>query len=150
MENEKQSINLEDRPGRRNTDIKHYDRVHSWLRYHYKKTGKCESETCEGKSKNTQFALKIGRDYEKDRSAYIELCVSCHVKYDDTESARLKKVASSNYLKRNHCARGHEYTTENTYMRKGKYRICRSCERTYVRKTRAKKDSALEAALTDE
>lgn len=38
-----------------------------------------------------------------------------------------------------HCKRGHEFTTENTYLwtdRRGRTgRICRTCRREYVRKT---------------
>lgn len=28
---------------------------------------------------------------------------------------------------RTHCVNGHEYTPENTYMRRGKWRTCRAC-----------------------
>ena len=32
-----------------------------------------------------------------------------------------------------HCPRGHEYTPENTYIRRGKHRQCRACDRIRAR-----------------
>lgn len=35
-----------------------------------------------------------------------------------------------------HCKRGHEFTTENTYMRRGKWRECRKCQYDRLKQSR--------------
>lgn len=70
-------------------DLKHYDKVHQWLRRNFIKTGKCE--VC-GQCRRTDWALKKGTEYEKDRNNFVELCRPCHVKYDFTEETREKQA----------------------------------------------------------
>ena len=55
-----------------------YNTIHRWLRKHFPKTGRCEH--C-GLDKKTDWANRSG-DYRRDRDDYLELCRSCHVKYD--------------------------------------------------------------------
>ena len=36
-----------------------------------------------------------------------------------------------------HCKRGHEFTAENTYVQKGRFRACRECAITRARRAKA-------------
>lgn len=71
-----------------------YDKIHQWLKYHGNKKGICLH--C-GLKKKTQYALKKGETYTKDFNAFIELCVSCHRRYDITEKEldRIRKIGLS-------------------------------------------------------
>ena len=40
---------------------------------------------------------------------------------------------SARNLKKTHCAQGHEYTKENTYIRYDGRRVCRVCQRKWMR-----------------
>ncbi len=61
---------------------KEYVNIHLWLRKEYGKANKCEMESCDEKSKRFSWALKRGKKYEKKRNNFIQLCHSCHKKYD--------------------------------------------------------------------
>ena len=67
-----------------------YSTVHLWLRDHYKKKGICEHCL---KEKITEWA-NIEGNYTRNREDYLELCRSCHKKYDMTEE-RKKKISKS-------------------------------------------------------
>lgn len=69
----------------KNIDINKYGRIHYWLRRNFGNASKCENLNCEGKSKNFQWALIDGCEYEFVRENFHQLCVSCHAKYDTTE-----------------------------------------------------------------
>lgn len=71
-------------------DRKTYARVHHWLRTNYGSANKCESEACEHKSTNYEWALKTGYEYVEKRENFLMLCVPCHRKYDVTELTRIK------------------------------------------------------------
>ena len=43
---------------------------------------------CASKSKTFQWALKKGKDYEKNVDNFLQLCSSCHKKYDITDETR--------------------------------------------------------------
>lgn len=57
-----------------------YHTVHNWLGENYDKSGACDH--CEKEKDNTEFALKRGCEYKRDRDNFLELCISCHRKYD--------------------------------------------------------------------
>src|SRR3990167_5003596 len=61
-------------------DVK-YSGLHRWLRTNYPKTGTCENCN-EIKVTGTQWALKKGCDYERNKENFFELCISCHTAYD--------------------------------------------------------------------
>lgn len=69
-----------------------YRAVHSWIRNHYGLASKCENTECKYprkdargnlmlKAKSYQWA-NISREYHRDRADFIELCASCHKKFD--------------------------------------------------------------------
>jgi hypothetical protein len=56
-----------------------YRAIHDWMAKHYPKTGVCYS--CFDLAR-TEYALKHGRRYSRDRKDYLELCHECHMQYD--------------------------------------------------------------------
>jgi len=69
-----------------------YNRVHKWIRSHYGNAIKCENKDCQyRKPKRFEWALITGKKYEKNINNFIQLCCSCHRKYDFTEEARKKQ-----------------------------------------------------------
>lgn len=79
------------------TDKKHYDNVHNWIKSRYGKADMCQNILCNNKSKKYHWALKEGCSYEKNVNSFIKLCVSCHKKYDMTDSfikSKCKKIKS--------------------------------------------------------
>lgn len=56
-----------------------YRTLHEWVCYRYPKTGVCEH--CFDFTR-TEYALKHGRRYSRDRKDYLELCHECHMQYD--------------------------------------------------------------------
>jgi len=69
-----------------------YFRIHAWLIYNHGKATKCENENCKSVNpKRYEWALLKGEDYKKDRNNFIQLCPSCHRKYDFTEEQRSKQ-----------------------------------------------------------
>lgn len=57
-------------------------KIHSWLRSEYGNANSCSSLECDGLSKKYNWALKKGKEYEKNISNYRKLCIRCHKKYD--------------------------------------------------------------------
>src|SRR3990167_254403 len=66
-----------------------YTSIHSYLRQF--KKGLCMFCKRIGK---THLALKKGKKHKRDLKSYIELCPSCHGKYDDTTEKRIKRIKS--------------------------------------------------------
>lgn len=64
-----------------------YRTIHNWLIRHFGKASCCEGSNCSGKSNKYDWALKKGFSYDKNREHFLQLCVSCHKKYDMTERA---------------------------------------------------------------
>lgn len=63
-----------------------YRNIHYNLRKKNGQANKCEfTDTCTGKSKRFQWALKKGRQYSTNPEDYFQLCCSCHIKYDKPE-----------------------------------------------------------------
>lgn len=59
-----------------------YGTLHDWVKKNKGKASKCIMGNCNGKSKVFDWALKEGCKYEWKLENYIELCRSCHKKYD--------------------------------------------------------------------
>lgn len=86
------------RSKRVDVSINEYCAVHNWLRYHYGKPTHCEF--CDGiKAKRFEWALKEGYLYEKKRENFIQLCPSCHRKYDDAGHIKTWKPGSKEKLR---------------------------------------------------
>jgi hypothetical protein len=72
-----------------------YPTIHNWLVNEFGKATICESEFCSGKSKTYDWALIKGKEYERNRDSFHQLCRSCHVLYDMTSERRAKMKASA-------------------------------------------------------
>lgn len=59
-----------------------YGIVHYWLRQNFGKASICESILCTNKSTTFDWALLQGKKYQRKRENFIQLCRSCHIKYD--------------------------------------------------------------------
>ena len=65
-----------------------YIKIHRWLRKEYGKADHCESEECKNNSVIYEWALLDGYEYDFKRDIFIQLCRSCHTKYDYTDKQR--------------------------------------------------------------
>ena len=66
-----------------------YFNIHQWISRHYGKAYKCENIDCMHEfSKRYEWALINGMQHKRDINNYIQLCASCHRKYDFTEEIR--------------------------------------------------------------
>ncbi len=71
--------------------LSQYTKIHSTLKHKYGKATKCENAECRYKNpRRFEWALKKGHKYSTDRDDFIQLCPSCHRKYDETEERRQK------------------------------------------------------------
>lgn len=102
-----------------------YQRVHFWIWTHYGKADRCETKDCKNKPKRFEWALIKAKPLEKNIENFMQLCASCHRKYDFTEETRKKDRHNTNKQK-THCKRGHEFNDMNTYWC-GKNKIWRMC-----------------------
>ena len=123
-----------------------YNAVHYWLAFNYGKACKCESKNCLKKSTNYQWAKLKDKEYNFDRNNFIQMCRSCHAKYDWTEEAKemLRKRSTKEY-----CIRNHKLSEENTTFvinRGNKERRCILCHRIRSMKSRKKIEMALAKA----
>ena len=69
---------------------KEYMAIHTWLRSNFGKASCCENKECTKIYKKFEYALIKGKKYEKNRDNFMQLCRSCHKKYDITEETRRK------------------------------------------------------------
>lgn len=68
-----------------------HSRLHRRIISRYGLASKCESLDCTHKNaKRFEWALKKGRQYSDNPDDYIQLCCSCHRKYDFNEEIRTK------------------------------------------------------------
>ena len=71
-----------------------HGRLHKKLIRDHGNATKCEGENCTHKNpKRFEWALKKGHSYSANPEDYLQLCVSCHRKYDFTEEIREKLKA---------------------------------------------------------
>ena len=59
-----------------------YVTIHKWIRETYGSANHCENKNCYQTSNLFEWAKKSGMLYEKKRDNFIQLCRSCHRKYD--------------------------------------------------------------------
>lgn len=97
-----------------------YTAKHLWIVKHHGKASMCDE--CGTKNASRYEWSNISGEYKRDRSDYRQLCPSCH-----------RKIDQGNY-----CRKGHEYTPENTYVRKEGWRVCKSCHQEAHKKWRLK------------
>jgi hypothetical protein len=57
-----------------------YVKLHRWVNAQFPRTGKCEH--CGATDRRTEYASKSHARYTKNRADWLELCKSCHRKYD--------------------------------------------------------------------
>lgn len=66
-----------------------YCNIHTFLIKNHGNATKCENPRCQFKNpKRFEWALKKGKIYSKNIKDYIQLCPSCHRKYDETPERR--------------------------------------------------------------
>ena len=81
---------MEDKNRKERIDYNEYNRVHYFIRKKLGKATGCIGAECDSVSNQFDWALRHGEDFWNINS-YFELCRSCHTKYDETESSRMKK-----------------------------------------------------------
>ena len=69
--------------------------IHTWLRYHYGKADHCENVDCLGLSNTFEWSKLQGKEYERKRENFWQLCKKCHVIYDYTDEWRANIGRSS-------------------------------------------------------
>jgi len=67
---------------RKDLSLTEYNVIHTALKRANGNAKKCISKTCTRKSTNYDWALRKGHIYSRDIKSYIQLCRSCHLKYD--------------------------------------------------------------------
>lgn len=97
-------------------DKKEYTAIHKWLRDTYGKANHCEN--CSNHSKRFDWALKKGCMYERNKESFIQLCRSCHLKYDFTQERR-DKISISQKGENNNFF-GKEFTEEMKLKQRAK------------------------------
>lgn len=61
----------------------HYANCHQKIHRKFGKATKCENEGCKSVApKRFEYALRKGKNYSSNITDYIQLCPSCHRKYD--------------------------------------------------------------------
>lgn len=105
---------------RRQTTPK-YGAIHQWLRYHYGAPSHCERKGCSGKSKQLDYALKKGCRYAYKRDSFIQLCRSCHARYDGVSQLMSKLMWKGGLPKCRACPK-------RLSQRHSKTGLCRPCK----------------------
>lgn len=59
-----------------------YTALHQWLHSHYGKADHCANKQCGGASQRFEWAKKRECEYRRDVRCFVQLCKSCHTKYD--------------------------------------------------------------------
>lgn len=66
-------------------NTKNYFSVHDWMIKNFGVASKCENKKCINKSKRFVWAKKHGKEYERKKENFKQLCYKCHFKYDFNE-----------------------------------------------------------------
>lgn len=89
---------------------------HTWIYRNYGKSNMCFNINCShDKPKKFNWANISGK-YYRNIDDYIMLCAGCHKRMD------MDRIFN------NHCHKGHEFTKENSVVRRDGYRQCRICK----------------------
>jgi hypothetical protein len=91
-----------------------YPAFHCWLRSNFGSANKCENPNCLGISKNYDWALIHGKTYDHIKDNFIQLCRSCHVKYDMSEETK-KKISKGVSKQRKEWFLTHEHPMLNKH-----------------------------------
>ena len=59
-----------------------YYTKHKWIYLHYGKASKCENRDCSYENPKRYDWANISHKYKRDISDYMQLCPSCHTRYD--------------------------------------------------------------------
>ena len=59
-----------------------YQAVHKWLRRNFGKAQFCENKLCQHTNPKRFSWANVSKKYLRDRADYIQLCMSCHIKWD--------------------------------------------------------------------
>ena len=114
---------------------KEYTSIHQWLKHRYGSPQACENTQCPYKEvggMKCQYALKRGFKYQKKRENFIELCSTCHARYDRWSDWKLSDSnpqyhgSNSDYVKRTYriypeqevLIKKHGKGNENEHIRK--------------------------------
>jgi hypothetical protein len=108
-----------------------YVAKHMWIIKHYGNASKCSFNPSHV-ARRYEWA-NISGEYKRDISDYLELCPSCHRKYDYD-----KKALKRGNGKKKICKHGHELTEHTIYVDSRGYRNCKEC-RKESQKKRVKK-----------
>ena len=80
-----------------------YAAFHIWILKYYGNANKCDNREnktldfeCSDSTNNFEWAKIKGRRYSRDREDYLQLCVSCHRKYDYVPKNRQCEVIQCN------------------------------------------------------
>ena len=125
---------------KRKISLRKYSKIHHWLKKNFGRANRCEAIGCLGKSTNYHWAKKKGKRYQYKRENFMQMCVSCHGKYDTTQLKRNMMREANKNTHATHCLRGHEFTKENIKVIRGphgeRYRSCRICANVRQKKWR--------------
>jgi hypothetical protein len=65
-----------------------YSTIHNWISRNYGKATKCELPDCKGNCNVFHWALREGKVYVKKIENFMQMCASCHGRYDMTKETR--------------------------------------------------------------
>jgi hypothetical protein len=86
-----------------------YQAIHKWLKRNFGKADRCENPFCLHRSKDFDWALLKGKEYEFIRENFMQLCRQCHIKYDE-EFIKGKRNTWTNF---NHTRKGGTLSKEH-------------------------------------
>ena len=76
-----------------------YKGLHNWLINKFGKATKCEISNCKNISKKFDWALKKNRLYVRNIKNFLQLCRSCHKRYDFNEN-NIKRNKKGTFIKK--------------------------------------------------
>lgn len=69
-----------------------YCGVHRWIRRVYGTANVCENPLCESVSITFEWSLLKGKQYERVRENFWQLCKKCHERYDENYKNRKRNI----------------------------------------------------------
>lgn len=82
-------------------DSVQYPGIHQWLKKNFGKANQCQNQKCLARSPNYDWARLRDVDYKRQREYFVQLCRSCHRKYDldTTYEIDIRDLLSTNQSK---------------------------------------------------